>query len=188
MLVTSGAHATVINPATAAGGYDGLLTIVDSPNASPSNSWYTDSLGGPGSDIHDQGVGTISTFLTGLGISGTLTNVTGMSASSLSGDTVTVTGTGADIFAIHFGGPGGGQELIFQFASLLTSFELTLGCPTTNKSCDGKFGLSNIYAFSDNPTVSNPPPATTPLPAALPLFAGGLGVIGLLARRRKQKT
>jgi hypothetical protein len=29
--------------------------------------------------------------------------------------------------------------------------------------------------------------ATTPLPAALPLFAGGLGAIGLLARRRKQK-
>jgi len=29
--------------------------------------------------------------------------------------------------------------------------------------------------------------ATTPLPAALPLFAGGLGLIGLLARRRKQK-
>jgi hypothetical protein len=28
---------------------------------------------------------------------------------------------------------------------------------------------------------------TTPLPAALPLFAGGLGVIGLLARRRKRK-
>jgi hypothetical protein len=28
----------------------------------------------------------------------------------------------------------------------------------------------------------------TPLPAALPLFAGGLGVIGLLARRRKRKA
>jgi hypothetical protein len=27
-----------------------------------------------------------------------------------------------------------------------------------------------------------------PLPAALPLFAGGVGLIGLLARRRKQKT
>ena len=30
--------------------------------------------------------------------------------------------------------------------------------------------------------------ATTPLPAALPLFAGGLGVMGLLARRRKRKA
>ena len=28
----------------------------------------------------------------------------------------------------------------------------------------------------------------TPLPAAFPLFAGGLGVIGLLARRRKRKN
>jgi hypothetical protein len=28
----------------------------------------------------------------------------------------------------------------------------------------------------------------TPLPAALPLFAGGLGVMGLLARRRKRKN
>jgi hypothetical protein len=29
--------------------------------------------------------------------------------------------------------------------------------------------------------------STTPLPAALPLFAGGLGLIGMLSRRRKQK-
>jgi hypothetical protein len=27
----------------------------------------------------------------------------------------------------------------------------------------------------------------TPIPAALPLFAGGLGLMGLLGRRRKQK-
>ena len=33
-----------------------------------------------------------------------------------------------------------------------------------------------------------PAVATTPLPAALPLFAGGLGLFGLLARRRKKKA
>jgi hypothetical protein len=47
---------------------------------------------------------------------------------------------------------------------------------------------------SDNDTSTDPtyavgfsPVAATPLPAALPLFAGGLGVMGLLGRRRKRK-
>jgi hypothetical protein len=35
----------------------------------------------------------------------------------------------------------------------------------------------------DNVTLS-----TTPLPATLPLFAGGLGMLGLFGRRRKQKA
>lgn len=42
--------------------------------------------------------------------------------------------------------------------------------------------VNTIQAFA----LSNV--ATTPLPAALPLFAGGLGLVGLLARRRKQKA
>ena len=48
---------------------------------------------------------------------------------------------------------------------------------------------------SDNDTSTDPtyavgfsPAAATPLPATLPLFAGGLGVIGLLGRRRKRKN
>ena len=40
--------------------------------------------------------------------------------------------------------------------------------------------------FDIGPTGGSLTP--TPLPAALPLFAGGLGVIGLFARRRKQKN
>jgi hypothetical protein len=32
------------------------------------------------------------------------------------------------------------------------------------------------------------PVTTTPLPAALPLFAGGLGLLGMLARRKKRKA
>ena len=39
----------------------------------------------------------------------------------------------------------------------------------------------NALEFADVST------SLTPLPAALPLFAGGLGVMGLLARRRKRK-
>jgi hypothetical protein len=60
-------------------------------------------------------------------------------------------------------------------------------------NCDGipsAIGLSLPY-----PVVSAIPEqgiveiaSTTPLPAALPLLAGGLGVIGLLARRRKRKA
>lgn len=37
-------------------------------------------------------------------------------------------------------------------------------------------------------TLANNDLIPTPLPAALPLFAGGLGVMGLLARRRKRKA
>jgi len=36
-------------------------------------------------------------------------------------------------------------------------------------------------------TPSNKPGAATPLPWTLPLFAGGAGMIALLARRRKRK-
>ena len=38
---------------------------------------------------------------------------------------------------------------------------------------------AGVWSTSDTPPV--------PLPAALPLFAGGVGLIGLLARRRKQR-
>jgi hypothetical protein len=51
---------------------------------------------------------------------------------------------------------------------------------------DGPFPAVNLTL--DNFTITNlGDVVATPLPAALPLFAGGLGVIGLLARRRKRK-
>lgn len=43
-------------------------------------------------------------------------------------------------------------------------------------------GQSAAFALFNTPAMT-----ATPLPAALPLFAGGLGVIGLLMRRRKQR-
>ena len=44
-----------------------------------------------------------------------------------------------------------------------------------------------VAADGVNPGLADIHFSTTPLPAALPLFAGGLGMIGLIARRRKRK-
>jgi hypothetical protein len=43
--------------------------------------------------------------------------------------------------------------------------------------------FGDLYIFGGGPIT-----AATPLPAALPLFAGGLGVLGFLARRRMKKA
>lgn len=44
------------------------------------------------------------------------------------------------------------------------------------------------YSYNVDDLTINTAETATPLPAALPLFATGLGVMGLLARRRKRKT
>lgn len=49
-------------------------------------------------------------------------------------------------------------------------------------SCAG-FTLSDIYATVG---IDPEPSGATPLPATLPLFAAGLGLLGLLGRRRKK--
>jgi hypothetical protein len=60
---------------------------------------------------------------------------------------------------------------------------------TQDYYADGSISSGTLNA---NPGVWTGPGITsataTPLPAALPLFAGGLGVMGLLARRRKRKN
>ena len=49
---------------------------------------------------------------------------------------------------------------------------------------------NDVLLASTNLTAGGggPPPAPTPLPAALPLFAGGLGLLGALYLRRRNRT
>lgn len=46
--------------------------------------------------------------------------------------------------------------------------------------------IGAVYSISDGVWILTP--TATPLPTALPLFASGLGVVGILARRRKRKA
>jgi hypothetical protein len=93
---------------------------------------------------------------------------------SLSGFGVNWTGPSADIFAIHFGGKGGGNELLIDLSGNTSTFSFSM--------TGTKHELSSIQGFG-NGSVSQ-----APLPAALPLFASGLGGIALVAwARRKWK-
>jgi hypothetical protein len=70
----------------------------------------------------------------------------------------------------------------------------TIGFDPTNGTQDYYADFPPIASgtLNANPGVWSGPGITaigaTPLPAAFPLFAGGLGVMGLLARRRKRKN
>jgi len=67
------------------------------------------------------------------------------------------------------------------------SIETTLEPAEKNDSVNFATNQSNSFGFNTNQpgqwTV-----AATPLPGALPLFAGGLSMIGLIARRKRQKN
>jgi hypothetical protein len=107
------------------------------------------------------------------------------------------------VTAINLGGPDTGG--VFHtlstsnlVASSFSSFNFTTGIAgsahpdfTTGAMLFGVMALTQTQdgqtfdAIFDNITVTV---NQSPLPAALPLFAGGLGVIGLLARRKKRNA
>ena len=49
-------------------------------------------------------------------------------------------------------------------------------------------GIGVLFGLDPNILLVQSDVETTPLPAALPLFAGGLGVMGLIVRRRKRSA
>lgn len=92
---------------------------------------------------------------------GACTVAANCSTSSPNSGIWTYSGTGANVFGIHFGD----NFIALLFANALTSFTIT----------NLPHGVSNIYALT-----------TTPLPGALLLFGSGFAVIGFFGWLRSK--
>jgi len=134
-----------------------------------------------------------SIVLTGLGVDTTSValNATG---------TMTVAGAGPAFSTQYFAGPNptslaasvnalAGELALYEGAG---TFLATLDVNTTTSTWTPGVGVTfGGGGASGSGTVTvdyTYTPLATPLPAALPLFASGFGLMGFLARRRKQKN
>ena len=74
------------------------------------------------------------------------------------------------------------QPVEFDFAD---GTKLDVSLAGLTESCGGNNCLGD-YDIAATFDVLNGPVSATPLPAALPMFAGGLGFVGYLTRRKKR--
>ena len=79
----------------------------------------------------------------------------------------------------------GNDELLHSLAGGYDDYDFfyTGGPPGTGTGGCGSGCSANVLLGSFDATLT-----ATPLPAALPMFLGGLGVMGLLARRKRRST
>lgn len=75
----------------------------------------------------------------------------------------------------------------FETYDLATALALTSGGLSVSATDDTYSTSAGNLVFADITALSFEA-VVTPLPAALPLFAGGLGAMGLLGRRRKRRS
>jgi hypothetical protein len=96
--------------------------------------------------------------------------------SNLAGGSFIDTGNVGQIFSLTAEEAGTGSSSVLFLDLFTNSWQLHNGNDNGATADQGSF------------TIAGPSLAATPLPAALPLFAGGLGMLGLFNRRRKQKA
>lgn len=128
-------------------------------------------FGTPNKAIGNQGPGNVESVLEGVDWFNQNMTLAGQ-VDTINADNFSTSIT-AQVFYLHFGGGG----MAFLFDNPISNFVV---------SGAGK-GLSNLRAFNlGGGSSGGNPPNPVPLPAAFPLFAGGLGLLGLLGWRRKR--
>jgi hypothetical protein len=121
------------------------------------------------------------TFYVPVGAGGTVTEYLNLSPLDPTGGTLNV-----DNFSSQGTYIGSSSDLTppislsYSTIALDVSYDVYV---TWNGTTDPNLGVE-LTASS----LTLPAPSATPLPAAFPMFAGGLGLIGLLARRKKRKV
>jgi hypothetical protein len=125
--------------------------------------------------------GSSATFTVGAS-SGTLLGLSNFVVSdpALNSGTVTFSQQQDFLTVVQGANALGSYDLTTAFA--LTLGSLAPGVPGPFLTSGGDLVFSAIDTISFEAVIEN-----TPVPAALPLFVSGLGLVGLLARRRKQR-
>jgi hypothetical protein len=139
-----------------------------------------------------QNAGTSATFVSGslsANLSNTLVNLFN------NNQTATFPGVGffqtspavvGEVLGTPAGGGLGSYDLTTAFALINSnSPNFVSFIPQTFATDSGDLIFTHISALTFEAVI---PSSETPVPAAFPLFASGLGVLGLLARRRKRKA
>jgi hypothetical protein len=180
-LISASANATVVayqelvpSPQTNDGSINlppSGFTATYSPTAPVSSIWFSDS-------VSPQNATNVANSIINASLATSLT-LEGQNDSFASTGIVSLPNNPFNVLAVHLGGQG--NELVFIFSSLVTSF-------TVNTfSQGGSNNLSNFRAYEGSglPPVSGSP---VPVPAALWLFSSALAGFGVMTRRKSIKT
>jgi hypothetical protein len=191
---TNGGAVTTVNSNTGASivsaGVIGLSygsftssTVTGTGLASPTDLLLSNSI-----HVSSGTAGTLNVFVTVQGLttplSSALSLISSFTSNVLNGSITSVTETTfiSSTNALYAG--AGLSSTVFS--AIGTNVQTASG-----NTGAGTYSITEEFTIvatgSGNTNSSIDVSSATPIPAALPLFAGGLGVLGLLARRRKRK-
>ena len=151
------------------------------------NTWSTPTNFITASPAGSSGLGGLDPTVTGtLNVTFTFTEAGGVHGTLTESGIYEAKYGGSPLAGCTNSGPGDTDCIVWNGASNTPTGSATVAATLSNGNIiDVKF--NNAQDWNITPTISfdlDP----TPLPATLPLFAGGLGMLGMIARRKNRRT